>query len=159
MGCWGVGAHRKSSIAHDRGAGAHGESSIAHDRGCGLTPYTSPLRLPAIYIHARWLFSTIGFISANVKFHTGCHSATLGNRNTHSRRIFVVFRSSPKCRIEIAKAINRHKPSYAGMVAVVFKDYLKHGLAKRTLSAALLEHKPVGDVMSPELKNLVRQPR
>ena len=44
------------------------------------------------------------------------------------------------------------------MVRVVFKDYLKHGLAERVLSAALLEHKPAGDKM-PELKTLVRQPR
>ena len=44
------------------------------------------------------------------------------------------------------------------MVRVSFKDYLKHGLADRALSAALLEHKPAGD-KRPELKTLVRQPR
>ena len=41
------------------------------------------------------------------------------------------------------------------MVKVSFKDYLKHGLADRAVSAALLEHKPAG-ATSPDLKTLAR---
>ena len=44
------------------------------------------------------------------------------------------------------------------MVKVSFKDYLRHGFADRAVSAALLEHKPVG-ATSPDLKTLVRVAR
>ena len=45
------------------------------------------------------------------------------------------------------------------VVEVVFKDFLKHGLAHRVLSAALLEHKPAGEKKPVELRTLVRTPR